>query len=581
MNLYPIFDTNRVQSPIRPSHINSNSFLSKPHLKDYKEFKFKEILQIHRIELKNDELTHLILKEDEKLISVNKYPNDIFLTGFCFWFDNNFRLKGKSREGLATYFNKIRKDEKVMQFANNLSDKACKIPFDEKYLRLLCKFFDYPIPEEQFHQAFYDSISETSSSYMQILYSTYIRICCFYVLQRITDCYLLKDKLIIQECSKKYDNLVKYLEDFNCKSFYDDEYKIILNLMCEAIGITVKLITINKPHLIFMKESFPTNINKTFQLYKKILKLKFIIISDNDNSAVYRAYRNLVEKIKYCLECKESFDKKLKSNLKNVCFDCLKTNYCSINKEKLVKDDFFESTCKHRYCKNCLIYLFNSNQNKTQFNCHFPECKYSISYSQIETFLKNKKNLDEKQNGDLADFQCPNCQKHAIISKNKNNDYVFCCKVCNKSSCLDHKCLIEKCFCYCDKCKSKYSSTFQEVGDFAHIELLECLECKTLICKTCKESLKNYDDFCSCKCCMCFNLKLMEKENNEVNVRCRDCVNICNICFSSLKKTQINFCKKCRMSVCRVCLNEIVCDEKYQYFLKKEFCIFCEKTKKK
>ena len=577
---YPSFDNYngyRIQSPNRPPIINSNYAPPKSYLKDFQELKFKEILQFHRVELLNDEFSTLIAKENGKLLSVNKYPDDIFLTGFCFWFDNNFKLKGKSKESLVTFFNKLRKEPIVLKFANDLSEKVARIQFDDRYLKSMTQIFDYNISPENFHQEFYNSISKSSGSYMQNIFSTYMRVCCFYVLQKIKDCYLLKDKLIIQECIKNFDNYVKYIGDFKCKSFYSDEYKIILNLICEAIGISVRLITLNKSQRVFMKESFPTNINKTFDLYKHILKLKFIIVYQEENSFVYRAYRSDAEKIKYCLECKSSFEKKLKSNLKNVCFDCMMANYCSMNKERLENEDFFENSCKHRYCKNCLIYLYNSIQNKTNINCCSSDCKSQLLFTQIETFLKNKKNIGSK-NGDLADFQCPKCQKNAIISKNQINNYVFCCKVCNQSSCLFHKCLIEKCYCFCPICKSRYNNSFQEVGDFAHIELLECLECRTIICKTCKSNMKNYDDYCNCKCYLCFNLKLSEQDNEG---RCRNCHNICNICLLSFKEIQLHNCKKCHKSICRVCLNSIALGEKYQYFSKKNFCIFCENTKKK
>jgi len=582
--MYPTFDaynnSYRVNSPMRPVITNSNFGPSKPFIRDFQELEFREILQIHRIDMKNDEFSSLLLKEDEKLLSVNKYPDDIFLTGFCFWFDNNFRLNGLKKDNLVIYFNKIRKDTNTLQFGNVMAGRTCKIPFDDRFLKSLGNFWDFNIPANLFHQYFYDSLSKSNSEYMHILYSTYMRVCCFYVMQRIKDCFLLKDKLIIQECQKNFDNYSRYLEDFKSKSFYSDEYRLILNLLCEVIGITVKLITINKPQRVFLKESFPTNINKSFDLYKQILKLKFIIIIDNDNSAVYRAYRKTIEKIKYCQECKATFDTKIKSNLKNVCYDCFKTFYCSMNKERLEKDDFFESPCKHKYCKSCLIYLYNSNQTKSNLNCYIADCKKPISFAQIEAFFKNKKNTD-KNNVDLDEFKCPNCQKNAIISKNPKNNYVFCCKLCNKSSCILHKALIEKCDCYCPKCKNKYNTTFQQVGDFSHIELLECLECKALVCKTCKENLKNYEDYCSCKCYLCYDLRLNEMDKGDIHGRCRGCSNLCNICFLSLKKEQINFCKKCKMIVCRVCLNEIASGEKYQYFSKKDFCIYCENSKKK
>lgn len=583
MSLYPTFDisasSSNNNSPMRSPYINYNSQL-KPSIKDFQEFKYLDIMQFHCIDLKNDDFSQLIRKENEKLISVNKYPDDIFLAGFCFWFDNNFKVRGKTKENLVIYFNKMRKDPRLLLFANSICEKYCKYQFDDRYLRSLTSIFDYNIDINKFHETFYNSISKSQSGYLHIIYSVYMRICCFYILLKVQDCFLLKDKNIIQECLKNSEHYSKFIEDFKSKSFYSEEYKVILNLLCEAIGISVKLITINKTQRIFLKETFPTNINKAFDLYKQIIKLKFLIVIDKENSAVYRAYRLPNENHKFCLQCKGSFETKTKSNLKNFCLDCFKTSYCCMNKELLEKDDFFESNCKHRYCKNCLIFLYNSNQEKSNMSCCILDCKKPIAFSQIENFLRNR---TPKQKSDLEDFQCPYCQKKAIVSKIQNNNYVFCCKICDKNSCLLHKCSLENCFCYCPKCKVKYNSSFQEVGNSDHIELLECFECKTLVCKTCKQVLKNYSDWCPCKCHLCFNLLMAERENNGTNnnkLRCRSCFNMCNVCFVNLKQSQVHFCKKCKMMICRVCLNEIVINEKYQYFSKKEFCIYCDSKKK-
>ena len=579
--MYPTFNNspNRYNSPIRPL-VSSQFILSKPHYRDFHELMFNDVLRIHGIIIKNDEFSSLLLKEGDKILTVNKYPDDIFLAGFCFWFDKNFKLNGNSKESMVTYINKIRKDKESLEFANNLALRACKLQFDERFIRTLGGFWDFNGPMTQFHKSFYESISKTNSSYMTTLYSTYMRICCFYVMRRITDCGLLKDKSVIQECQKNFDAYVKYLEDFNCKSFFSEDYSWLLNLLCEAGGLIVKLITINKPQRIFLKQTFPTNSDKNFEFYQTIIKLKFIIVYDNGDSAIYRAYRKQVEKQKFCQECKASLSSKIKSSLKNVCQDCFKSFYCCMNKERLENGDHFESSCKHKYCKNCLIYLYNSNQNRNNITCYVPECQKPILFAQIEEFFKRKK-TNEKNSADFEEFKCPNCQRNAIISKNPKNKYVFCCKVCNKSSCMQHKCLIEKCNCYCVQCKNKYNVTFQQVGDSAHIELLECLECKSLVCKTCKETLKNYEDYCSCKCHLCFELRLNEGALENAYARCKGCMSLCNICYLSKNKEQIKFCSKCKLATCRVCLNEIASGEKYQYFSKNNYCVYCESSKKK
>ena len=581
--MYPHFENNspyRYNSPIRPLITNSSIVSPKPYIRYFNDFPLSDIFLFHKITIKNDEFSSLLLKEEEKLYSVNKYPNDIFLTGFCFWFDKNFKLNGNSKESMVMYINKIRKDQIALDFANNMAFRGCKLNFDERFLRSIGNFWDFNLktPDSQFHPAFYDSINQSNSSYMTTLYSTYMRICCFYVMRRIKDCYLLKDRSVIQDCEKNFDNYVKYLEDFNNKSFFSEDYRWLLNLLCEAGGLIVKLTTINKDERIFLKETFPTNVDNDFELYKTILKLKFIIIWDKGNSAVYRGYRKPVEKKKFCQECKASFETKVKSSLKNVCLDCFKSLYCCRNKEKLENGDFFESLCKHKYCKDCLIFLYNSNQNRSNINCSVGECKKQISFAQIEDFFKRKKTTD-KNGADIGEFKCPNCQRNAIISNNPQNNYVFHCKTCNKCSCMQHKVLIERCDCYCPKCRNKYSVTFQQVGETAHIELLECLECRSLVCKTCKENLKNYEDYCNCKCHLCFELRLNGGVQENTYGRCKGCLNLCNLCLLTKNKGQIKYCKKCKMTACRVCINEIAANEKYQYFSKTDYCIFCENKK--
>lgn len=564
----------RINSPIRPKTMANSIIVSKPLIKEFQELYFNEMLRYHGIYLQGDDFSQFLSKEEEKLLSVTKFPDDIFLTGYCFWFDNNFKLNGISKQSLEIYFNKMRKNAELVNFANDLCMRGTKYNFDDRFLKALTNFFEFNHDGASFHQKFYESLN---GNYMQMLYSTYMRICSYYVLQRINDCFLLKDPKIIMDCKKNCSHFTNYFADFKCKSFFNDEYRVILNLICESIAIKLKLLTINKLTREFMKESFPTNLNKSFQQYQQILTLKFVIIIDNNNnSAVYRAYRKPNYKNqKYCLECQASLETKIKSNLKSVCFDCFNQKYCSMNKEKL-DQNFYESKCRHRYCITCLIFIFNTNERQAQIKCSALNCAKTISMFEIENFLKLQM-ADKKKKGEIDEIQCPNCKKNAIISKNEKNKYVFCCKICNKSSCLLHKCLIERCLCYCPKCKKQYSSTYQEVGQAGHIELMECLECKTIICKTCKENLKTYDGFCSCKCFLCFNLRLKEDEKDS-NCRCRSCLNICNTCF--IKTSNINYCEKCRMGMCRVCINEAAANEKYQFFLKKNFCLFCDAKKK-
>ena len=110
----------------------------------------------------------------------------------------------------------------------------------------------------------------------------------------------------------------------------------------------------------------------------------------------------------------------------------IKYIYCDICGKECHKN-YFSTGCKHYFCVNCIkenfLYKLTISNKNTKFECLNSKCKNEFSKDQIETIIKNDKELSQisywnKIESIPNSIPCPypNCGSYSILNENMNHD---------------------------------------------------------------------------------------------------------------------------------------------------------------
>lgn len=507
----------------------------------------------------DNEYTFRTKKAFNKLESLRIFPLQIFVLGFCIWIEKiNF-------ECLDNYPNK-RMDE----IMSGLFQKIIKIPDMATYGRrtfigsnisFTHNFYDYYIKPlfnynktTRYLDFFYSSMNSKDN---QLVSSLFMKIFCLYR--------ILYDKSISEQLLNyvgyqvKINNIIDEIIccDSKISPFSENNVLLVLALNIE---IRIKLIKIFPLKKKIDCESYPPKKNDGNRNQNKNLKLKFLLINQTE---LYRAYKKVkndssytfIEKIEHrpfysdikrsnYPKCKVCEEITTEFNQRNLCNQCLKKPYCSIDRKIITsKVPFFTNNCGHLYCLICLQDLLK-NFEKNQIICSEANCRSYIYLDRLKEFIHN---LEE------FNIQCASCKQKIKIKK---DDVYFTCFDCKVDNCVKHKNLLEKCFCLCPDCKKPVKITTYDFNSF-HQDVVECQYCSTFWCKTCKfrMSMENYY-YCKCKCSTCFEFTAEFDKN--IKTKCKSCVFVCQACnidYGEKGAFAIGTCPKCSMSMCRSCKN--------------------------